>query len=701
MTGRRAVLLAFLLAAACVSAWGQVTISPATLPVGGGVFTVGQAIPQQNLVTNFPNDPNSWTITSGNFPPGLTLDIEGGFITGTPTVGGVFTFTVTVQDFEISQTGSRQYTLYISLGPLTLSPVTHPPAAAGAAYTGPTFQGGGGVPGYTWSLQGGPSVNGLAINTISGQLSGTPLTGGVFTIGVTLRDASGAQVSGNFNLNVLGIVTVSLPNGVVGTAYSQNLTAAGGSGTLGWSISGTPPPGITLSPQGQLTGTPTTTGVYPFVVQVTDASTQLSSSKTFSISVSTLAITTTSLAPGNVGTAYSQTLAATGSTNPLTWSLSGTAPLPPGLNISAQGVISGTPTQAGGFSFQVQVTDSVASQSAVQALNILIIPTLSISPSTLPNGVVNIPYPTTTLAAQGLTTPTWRVAVGTLPAGLNLDASTGIISGTPTAVGSSTFTISASGGGGTLSASVQRFYTVVISSPSVTISGLPGTSLPAQQTAASVLLSGGPYPSDITGTMTLSFAPASGGSQTYDAKFGIGSPTTAAFTIPAGSSQGVFNGAPAIPVMTGTVAGTITITTVLQNSTLPPPAPTVITVSPTAPVISKVIFASANGAFSISVTGYSTPRDMTSVLFQFTPTTSAPLTTTDFTIPLTSVFTTWYNSSASTAFGSQFTMTVPFSFSHPPGTTFPCLGVSVTLTNSKGSSVPSGTSCQAVLPAIP
>jgi hypothetical protein len=142
--------------------------------------------------------------------------------------------------------------------------------------------------------------------------------------------------------------------------------------------------------------------------------------------------------------------------------------------------------------------------------------------------------------------------------------------------------------------------------------------------------------------------------------------------------------------MIGTVAGTITITTVVKDSagnTLTPPAPIVITVNPTVPVITGVTpGAATSGGFSISVTGRSTPRNMTSALFHFTSPTGTTLASADITVPLTSAFTTWYGSSASTPFGSTFTMTVQFSFTAPVGETVPYTTVTVTLTNSVGAS---------------
>jgi parallel beta-helix repeat protein len=84
-----------------------------------------------------------------------------------------------------------------------------------------------------------------------------------------------------------------------------------------------------------------------------------------------LVITTTALPGGTVGSPYSQTLAAAGGAGTRTWSLAAGA-LPPGIGLSADGVLSGTPTTSGSFAFTVQVTDG--SQTASQALSITVAP---------------------------------------------------------------------------------------------------------------------------------------------------------------------------------------------------------------------------------------------------------------------------------------------------------------------------------------
>jgi hypothetical protein len=226
-------------------------------------------------------------------------------------------------------------------------------------------------------------------------------------------------------------------------------------------------------------------------------------------------------------------------------------------------------------------------------------------------------------------------------------------------------------------------FTIVINA--LTITGLPSIGVANTQATATVSLTGGTYPLTITGTLTLAFTPAAGAAQAYDAKFANGSGTTTAFTIAPSAT------AASIPVMIGTVAGTITITTTnlvdSSGNMIPPPAPVVITVNGTVPVIKAVSITSVTSTgFNISVTGYSTPRDMTNAVFTFAAPTNATLASSTITVPLTTAFTTWYGSAASNAFGSQFTMTVQFTYTAAPGTTVPFTAVSVTLTNSKGTS---------------
>ncbi|MDT0215593.1 carboxypeptidase regulatory-like domain-containing protein [Rothia sp. ARF10] len=154
-------------------------------------------------------------------------------------------------------------------------------------------------------------------------------------------------------------------------------------------------------------------------------------------------VTTTSLPGATKGTAYSQTLAASGGTTPYTWSVtSGT--LPAGLSLaSATGVISGTPTTVESKTFTVQVKDAGA-LTDTQSLTLSVTdgpPGPQITTTTLANATVGSGYDVAVTATGGTTPYAWSVTSGSLPGGLTLGGSTGRITGTPTSTGTSFFTV--------------------------------------------------------------------------------------------------------------------------------------------------------------------------------------------------------------------------------------------------------------------
>jgi hypothetical protein len=160
-----------------------------------------------------------------------------------------------------------------------------------------------------------------------------------------------------------------------------------------------------------------------------------------------LVVTTGALPSGTAGTAYNATLAASGGVPPYSWILSNGA-LPPGLSLDgATGAIAGTPSQSGTWNFTVQVRDAqMPADTATKPLAITIAEApqpdpLVVTTARLPPARRNKNYSQTLTATGGTTPYTWSVVSGTLPPGLSLNASTGVISGRPSALGTSSFTV--------------------------------------------------------------------------------------------------------------------------------------------------------------------------------------------------------------------------------------------------------------------
>lgn len=338
-------------------------------------------------------------------------------------------------------------------GPLTIATTSLPKAIQGQSYVD-VLSGTGGQSPYTWSIA--PALpSGLQLDQLTGKISGTPSGTSEIDHTFTLRDSSNpaGQVQKVLHFSVvppppvLTILTTSLLAGTINENYSETLQAAGGTGTLTWSvIAGALPTNFSLNPStGVISGLPTGTAssTSNFTVRVADAGGQIDD-QALSITINlppAPSITTTSLSGGTVGVIYSQQVQAIGGIGSLTWSLSA-GTLPPTLTINpSSGVISGTPSTPGTFNFTIQATDTFP-QSTTRALSITIdaapVPP-NITTTSLPGGTVGTAYNQTLQRSGGTASFTWSVS-GTLPSGLTLATSTGVISGTPTAAGTFNFT---------------------------------------------------------------------------------------------------------------------------------------------------------------------------------------------------------------------------------------------------------------------
>jgi large repetitive protein len=387
-----------------------------------------------------------WSVSGGGTLSGTTTTTA--TYNAPASVASAFTATITATSITDS-TKSASFQLKVSPLP-TISTTTVPAATAGTSYSASLVVSGGTRP-FTWSVTSGTLPAGLSLSSSSGIISGIPTGAGSASVTFQVADATGVTASQAITITVnppppLAIATASLPGAALATAYSQTLQATGGVPSYTWTITaGSLPAGLTLSTAGVISGTPTgSTGTSNFTVKVTDSQTPTPATQTanlsITVSIAPLTITTSSLPGGSVGSVYSQTLQASGGVPPFAWSIT-VGTLPAGLTLNANtGVISGTPTATGTSTFTVKVTDSAAT-TATASLSITINTVLTITTTSLPGGSVGTAYSSTLQASGGATPYTWNVSSGALPAGLSLNATSGIISGTPTTIATSNFTI--------------------------------------------------------------------------------------------------------------------------------------------------------------------------------------------------------------------------------------------------------------------
>jgi hypothetical protein len=339
-----------------------------------------------------------------------------------------------------------------SPGP-TITTTSLPAGSVGAPYSQQLqYVSGSGVP--AWSVIAGSLPAGLSMSS-SGLISGTPTTEASypFTVQVTATGVDTQALTidvGPYVPPPPVITTSTLPGGVMGGIYNQQLTYTGGAGSPSWDlVAGALPTGLSLDTlTGEILGSCGENGTFGFTVQLTDGGVD---EKDFTITVTDPLppdITTTTLPDGTTGVAYSQTIQYTGGSGSGFWGvISGTLPTGVALD-AATGTLSGTPTVAGLFSFTVQVNDVGGSDTQALTVNINApAPPPVITTTSLPDGTQGVFYSQTLAKSGGAGTPFWSLVGGALPAGLSLNTFSGTISGTPTAAGVSSFTVQVSDGG--------------------------------------------------------------------------------------------------------------------------------------------------------------------------------------------------------------------------------------------------------------
>jgi large repetitive protein len=350
-------------------------------------------------------------------------------------------------------------------------------SVAGTPYS-QTFTWAGGAAPYSGyqvaNLPAGLSITSSTANSVT--ISGTPTQAGNFTLQASATDSSTGTgpftTAQDFTLAVasptLFVTPAALAPATAGTAYQQAVTTAGGVAPYRHAVSGTLPSGVVFDgDSGVFSGTPTQAGSFALAVTVTDSTigTPGSVVQNYTLEVTSPALSLTPAAgslPGTTaGSAYQVAFSAGNGVAPYTFATTA-GTLPAGLVLdAASGRLAGTPTVAGTYSFSITATDSTTGTpgTATQAYTLNVAaPVLTLTPETLPVGLFANAYQQQLSTTGGTAPYSYAVTAGALPGGLSL-ASSGALSGTPTAAGGFTFTITATDA---LGFTGTRDYTVQI-----------------------------------------------------------------------------------------------------------------------------------------------------------------------------------------------------------------------------------------------
>ncbi|HIH31041.1 TPA: hypothetical protein HA243_06600, partial [Candidatus Micrarchaeota archaeon] len=306
-----------------------------------------------------------------------------------------------------------------------------------------------GTPPYIWSVIEGALPTSIALDSVTGNLSGTPSEIGNFTFLIKATDNVGLIAQKQFTVTINSLeltITNSLENGNVGVPYNQTMVAIGGEQPYSWSVSGSLPDNLTLNPAtGEITGTPSAIGSFNFTIYVY-SSDNVTSSKAFTVSVANdVYILTSSLPVGREWYAYNYDLTAAGGSPPYNWTqVAGQMDLC--LSLKSTGRISAAPGESspcddGIYNFTARATDQMGNSH--QKDFILQIDKKMYICDSMSNAVVGIPYSELVdVCNDNGYSLNWSLYSGTPPPGLWFSTGVqgspnygGVLQGTPTQAG--------------------------------------------------------------------------------------------------------------------------------------------------------------------------------------------------------------------------------------------------------------------------
>ncbi|MCW5962928.1 MAG: hypothetical protein KIT83_02730 [Bryobacterales bacterium] len=609
-------------------------------------------------------------------PPGLTatgsrIDLEI-TIEGIPTVAGEFDVTVL-----LNCGGRTTFKIIISAGAclfITESPL--PNGRSGVPYSQSILYQAAGA--QSISLAAGALPPGLELappphdsTDATWRLQGIPLNPGTYSF--TLRLTPCGQEK-QFVIVIdesacLFVTQSPLPSGQIRLPYTTSIlyTAVGAQtislveGTLPPGILLVPPPGGTESSTWRLAGTPTQAGEFLFTLGLHACGARMQYRLT--IAPETLLISTPSLPEATVGCLYSFSLTAAGGTPPYQFLVS-SGILPAGLTLNATGLLTGTPTLAGSSNLGFEVVDSNALR-APKLLTLIVASALTWVTTSVPQGTVGEPYAGVQLQVSGGSGPASFTALDPLPAGLTLSP-TGQLGGTAQAAFNGSIRLRANASGN-CSADTTLPLVIRPAGPTEISLGATVPNVELRSEYETSVTTNNPPSSAIAGNLQIRFASlAEEGRDNPEVSFATDPRSrNAGFTVNSGQTTGLFTTGETIRFNSGTVAGTIILTAMMDTGSQTLIDTLEYAVPPGPPRLLGMSLTRSGNTVTVTATGYAPRRRITTGTLDLVPRAGVAISG-NTSIPLSQLleaFTTYFAQDASREFGSQFVLTIPLTIS--------------------------------------
>ena len=552
----------------------------------------------------------NWSADPYTLPPGVSLGTNGQ-LAGTPLVPGTYLMAVRARGSSSTQPAA-QTTCRLNVNPASVQ------LSAGCSLRGTvsvpfsqTLVPEGGYGPYRFGIAGHLPL-GLAM-TPSGAIAGTPEVEGVYPFSVLLTDARGVESAQNCSLavEVTGFSLNSvcpLPAGTTGVDYSAQLPEGYTYSLAGGNL----PLGLSLSPDGQISGTPMSAGPARFKLLATDGSQQQAGQAcTLSVNRGPLSISGCPLPEAGVGETYLATLSALGGSAPYFFTAQGQ--LPNGLEFSTDGALRGSTTQSGTFPFTVLVregTGQVMAQACTLSVSRPALRFASTCP--LPEAQLGETYAAKLDAAGGLGPYRFDFA-GFLPDGLSGGAD-GSIRGSARSLGGRSFVARVTDNREQSVTSICSINVSLPRAPELSLAALPSVVAPATTDLAVSLNLSRSYTQPIEGTVTLEVRPDT---RSQEAEANQADPRlrftngqlSMNFTLAPGQTRASFPIASTGTVASTVVASVTTLKAAGADLSILPDGRT-FRILPSAPVVTSSCYRKTPTGIEIEINGLSTTREL-------------------------------------------------------------------------------------------